>query len=86
MFTPVLVWGLLFVVSRLGGVSPTRFSPWLRIGFLVLSGPYLILSVFDRTRWLDVVAVHAWGLFAADVWIQRKYKQQVEPLVTSLKL
>jgi GH35 family endo-1,4-beta-xylanase len=50
-------------------------------------GVSLILFVLDRTRLSDVVAIHAWGLFGADMWIRRRYKQHdTEPLVTSLKL
>jgi hypothetical protein len=47
MFTPVLVWGVLYLTSRFGGISPTRFMPWLRAGFVVLMGVSLILFVFD---------------------------------------
>jgi len=87
MFTPLLGWGALYLVSRLGGIAPTRFTPWLRAGFIVLMGLSLILFVFDRTRFSDVVAIHAWGLFGADMWIRRRYKQHdTEPLFTSLKL
>jgi hypothetical protein len=86
MFTPVLVWGVLYLTSRLGGISPTRFTPWLRAGFLVLMGGSLILFVFDRTHLSDVVAIHAWGLFGAELWIERHHKQDSKELVTSLKL
>lgn len=88
MLTPVLVWGVLYATSRLGGISPTRFMPWLRAGFFVLMGVSLILFVFDRTHLSDVVAIHAWGLFGAEVWITRHYKvqQKTEQLVTSLNL
>jgi hypothetical protein len=87
MFTPLLVWGALYLVSRLGGIAPTRLTPWLRASFLVLIGLSLILFVFDRTRLSDIVGIHAWGLFGADMWIRRRCKQyDTEPLVTSLKL
>ncbi len=88
MFTPALVWGVLYLTSRLGGISPTRFMPWLKAGFVVLMGVSLILFVFDRTHLSDVVAIHAWGLFGAEVWITRHYKvqQKTEQLVTSLNL
>jgi hypothetical protein len=48
----------------------------------------LIWFVFDHTHLSDVVAIHAWGLFGAEVWITRHYKVQRknEPLVTSLNL
>jgi len=86
MFSPLLVWGLLYLASRLSGISPTRFTPWLRTGFVVLMGVYLISFIFDRTRFSDVVAIHAWGLFGAELWIKRHYKQEAAQLVTSLKL
>jgi len=88
MLTPVLVWGVLYLTSRLGSISPTRFMPWLRAGFVVLMGVSLILFVFDRTQLSDVVAIHAWGLFGAEVWITRRYKvqQKTQQLVTSLDL
>ena len=87
MFTPLLVWGALYLVSHLGCVAPTRFTPWLRAGFLVLMGLSLIFFVFDRTRSSDVIAIHAWGLFGADMWIRHRTKQhETELLVTSLKL
>jgi hypothetical protein len=86
MLTPLLVWGVLYLVWRLGGISPTLLTPWLRGGFLVLMGVSLIFFVFDRTRLSDVVAIHAWGLFGADLWIRRHYKQETEQLVISLKL
>lgn len=88
MFTPVLVWGALYLTSRLSGISPTRFVPWLRAGFVVLMVVSLILFVFDHTHLSDVIAIHAWGLFGAEVWITRHYKvqQKTKPLVTSLNL
>lgn len=86
MFSPLLVWGMLYLVSRLGGISPALFAPWLRVGFVVLMGVSLIFFVFDRSRLSDVVAIHAWGFFGADVWIRRHYKQETEQLVTSLNL
>jgi hypothetical protein len=87
MFTPLLVWGALYLVSRLGGIAPARLTQWLWPGFLILMGLSLILFVLDRTRLSDVVAIHAGGLFGADMWIRRRYKQHdTEPLVTSLKL
>jgi hypothetical protein len=86
MFTPLLVWGVLYLTSRLGGISPTRFMPWLKAGFVVLMGVSLILFVFDRTRFANVLAIHAWGLFGAQLWIQRHYKRETKELVTSLKL
>ena len=86
MFTPVLVWGLLYLTSRLGGISPTRFMPWLKADFVVLMGVSLTLFAFDRTHLSNVVAIHAWGLFGAQLWIQRHYKQETKELVTSLKL
>jgi len=86
MFTPLLVWGVLYLLSRLAGISPGLFTPWLRAGFVVLMGVSLIFFVFDRTRLSDIVAIHAWGLFGADMWIRRRYKQETEQLVTSLKL
>jgi hypothetical protein len=86
MFTPLLVWGLLYVTSRLGRISPTRFMPWLKAGFVVLMGVSLILFVFDHARLSDVVAIHAWGLFGAELWIARHYKQETKHLVTSLNL
>lgn len=90
MLTPVLVWGALYLVSRLGGISPKRFAPWLRVGFLVLMGMSLILFVLDRTHLSDIVGIHAWGLFGAELWIKRRYKldiaQDAGQLMTSLKL
>lgn len=86
MFSPLLVWGVLYLAWRLGGILPTLFTPWLRAGFFVLMSVSLIFFVFDRTRLSDVVAIHAWGLFGADVWIRRHYKQETEQNVISLKL
>jgi hypothetical protein len=90
MSTPVLVWAVLYLVSRLGGISPKRFMPWLKAGFVVLMGVSLMLFVLDRTHLSDIVAIHAWGLFGADLWIKRRYKLDIEQdsgqLVTSLKL
>jgi hypothetical protein len=86
MSTPVVVWGVLYLVSRLGGISSRRFQPLLRVGFVVLMGVSLLLFVFDRTLLSDVVAIHAWGLFAAEMWIGRHHKRDAPPLVTSLKL
>ena len=76
LFTPLLVWGLLYLTSRLGDISPMRFMPWLRAGFFVLLGASLALFAFDRTHLSNVVAIHAWGLFGAQLWIQRHYKQE----------
>jgi hypothetical protein len=60
MFSPLLVWGALYIASRLGGISATRFAPWLRTGFVVLMGVSIVLFIFDRTRLASVVAIHAW--------------------------
>jgi predicted nicotinamide N-methyase len=50
-------------------------------------GVFLVLAVLDRTRWSDIVAIHAWALFGANSWIARRYKQEVaKPLLTSLEL
>jgi len=86
MFSPLLIWGLLYLASRLGGISPTRFTPWLRTGFVVLMGVSLILFVVDHTHLSDVLAIHAWGLFGADMWIKRQNEQEAEQLTTLLKL
>ena len=87
MSTPLLVWAVLYLLSRVGGISPTRFRPLLRVGFVVLMGVSLMLFVFDRTRLSHIVAIHAWGIFGAQLWITRRYKQEkTEPLLTSLKL
>jgi hypothetical protein len=86
MFSPLLVWGMLYLASRLGGISATRFTPWLRTGFVVLIGVSIILFVFDRTRLANVVAIHASGFYGAELWIKLHYKQEAEQLVTSLKL
>jgi hypothetical protein len=86
MFSPLLVWGALYLASRLGGISPTRFAPWLRTGFVVLMGVSIVLFIFDRTRLANVVAIHAWGFYGAELWIKLRYKQEAEQLVTSLKL
>jgi hypothetical protein len=86
MFSPALVWGLLYLTSRLGRVPLTRFTPWLRTGFVVLMGISLMLFVFDRTRLSNVVAIHAWGLFGAELWVQRRRKQEAGQFLTSLKL
>jgi hypothetical protein len=86
MFSPLLVWGMLFLASRLGGIAPTRFAPWLRTGFVVLMGVSIMLFIFDRTRLANVVTIHAWGFYGAELWIKLHYKQEAEQLVTSLKL
>jgi GH35 family endo-1,4-beta-xylanase len=49
-------------------------------------GVSLILFAVDRTHLSDVMAIHAWGLFGAQLWIQHHYKQETKELVTSLKL
>jgi GH35 family endo-1,4-beta-xylanase len=50
-------------------------------------GVFLVLVVLDRTRWSDIVAIHAWGLFGAHSWIVHRYKQEgTKPLVTSLEI
>jgi hypothetical protein len=86
MSTPLVVWGVLYVAYRLTGISLTRFQPWLRIGFVVLMGVSLIGFVFDHTFLSNIISIHAWGLFGANVWITRHYKLDTQPLVTSLKL
>ena len=87
IFSPLLVWGALYLCVRLGGISPLRFTPWLRAVFLALMGVFLILVVLDRTRWSDIVSIHAWALLGADLWIKRRYKQdQPEPLLNPLKI
>jgi|ERR1039458_1435620 hypothetical protein len=86
MPTPVAVWGMLYFASRLGGISLIRFLPWLRAEFVVLMGTSLMLFVFDRTSASDVVALHAWGLFGAQLWIGRHYKLDTRQFLTSLKL
>jgi hypothetical protein len=86
MFSPLLVWGMLYFASRLGGISPTRFAPWLRTGFVVLMVGSIVLFIFDRTRLANAVAIHAWGFYGAELWIKLHYKQEAGPLVTSLKL
>jgi hypothetical protein len=86
MFSPLVVWGLLYLASRLGGISPTRFAPWLRTGFVVLMVVSIIFFIFDRTRIANVVAIHTWGFYGAELWIRVHFKQEAEQLVTSLKL
>jgi len=86
MFTPLLVWGLLYLTSRLGRFSLTRFMPWLKAGYVVLMGLSLILFVFNHGRSSDVIAIHAWGLFGAQLWIARHNKQETKQFVTSLNL
>lgn len=86
MLTPLLIWGALYLASRLGGIPVTSFTPWLRAGFVVLMVISLILFVLDHTHLSDVVAIHAWGLFGAEMWIARRHKQETKELVTSLKL
>ena len=85
--SPVLVWGVLYLASRLGGISPTRFTPWLRAGFFVLMVLSITFIVFDRTRLGNFVSLHGWGLYSAELWIKHHYKhEREEELVTSLKL
>ena len=86
MFTPVAVWGILYFASRLGGISPIRFLPWLKAGFFVLMGTSVVLFLFDRTLASDLVAMHAWGLMGAQSWIGRRYKVDTKQLLTVLKL
>jgi len=86
-FTPLLVWGALWLLSRFSGVSPTRFTPGLRTGFVVLIVVSLVLLAFDHARLSRLFNLHAWGLFVANAWIARHYKQgKTEQLLTSLKL
>jgi|HubBroStandDraft_5_1064220.scaffolds.fasta_scaffold515356_2 hypothetical protein len=82
MFTPALVWGVLYLTSRLGRISPIQFMPWLKAGFVVLMGVSLTLFVFDHTHLSNVVAIHAWGLFGAKLWIARHQKQETKQLVS----
>jgi len=84
--SPVLVWGVLYLVSRLGGIAPTRFTPWLRAGFFVLILLDITLFVFDHTHLANFASLHGWGLYSAELWIKRRYKYEREELVTSLKL
>ena len=86
MLSPLLVWGVLYLTSWLGGISPKRFAPWLRAGYVVLMGVSVMLFVFDRTHVSDVVVIHAFGLLGAELWITRQSKRETEQLVTSLKL
>jgi hypothetical protein len=48
----------------------------------------IIFFIFDRTRIANVVAIHAWGFYGAELWIRVHYKheREEEELVTSLKL
>jgi hypothetical protein len=84
--SPLLVWCVLYLACRLGGISPTRFTPWLRAGFFVLMVVSIIFFIFDHTRIANVVAIQGWGLYGAELWIKHHYKQEAEQLVTSLKL
>jgi hypothetical protein len=87
VLTPLLVWGVLYLLSRLGGISPPRFIPWLKAGFFVLVGAWFVLVVLDRTRWSEIVMIHAFGLFGASSWIMHRYKrEQTKTLLTSLEL
>jgi hypothetical protein len=87
MLTPLLVWAALYLLSRFAGISPTRFAPWLRAGFILLMGVYVTLFAFGHTGLSDIFAIHAWGLLVANLWIKRRYRQEMaESVLTSLKL
>lgn len=82
--SPVLVWGLLYIASRVGNVPLIRFAPWLKFGFAFLLGVSLVLFVFDRTHLSDAVAIHAWGLFGANLWVNRHQNTEGKQAITSL--
>ncbi|HVO81378.1 MAG TPA: hypothetical protein VMT28_11640 [Terriglobales bacterium] len=87
MATPLAVWGMLYLACRLRGIPLPRLVPWLKGGFVALMGTSLVLFVFDRTHLSDAVAVNAWGLFGAQVWIERRYKMlETRGELTSLNL
>ena len=81
---PLLVWGLLYLASRFGGISLTRFIPWLRIGGIVLLGLSAMLLVFD-VRWRGVVDIQGGALLAAAGWLKQRYKVD-EPVMISLHI
>jgi len=87
--TPLLVWALLYLASRVAGILPTRFLPWLRTGWFALMVVSLISFIGDHDRLANILLIHAGGLSAAELWIRRYYKLDLEQrdndLVTSLK-
>jgi hypothetical protein len=88
--TPLLVWALLYLASRVAGILPTRFLPWLRTGWFALMVVSLISFIGDHDRLANILLIHAGGLSGAELWIRRHHKlnfeQRDENLVTSLKL
>jgi len=85
-FTPLLVWGALWLLSRCGGISPTRFTPWLKTGFVVLIVVSLFLFAFDHTPLSSFLNLHAWGLWTANLWITKNGQEKAQQLLTSLNL
>jgi hypothetical protein len=49
-------------------------------------GVSLVLFVFDRTHLSDAVAIQAWGLFGANLWVNRHQNAEGKQAITSLKL
>ena len=87
MLTPVLVWGLLYAVSRLGNIEPKRFLPRLQFGFVLLLGASVLLFAFDHPHLSNVLAIHAWGMYGAAAWIRHHLREEdPQPVITSIKL
>jgi len=86
-FNPLLVWGALWLLSRFGGISPTRFTPWLKTGFAVLIVVSVLLFAFDHAGLSSFFNSHASGLWAANLWISKNYRhEKTQQLLTSLNL
>jgi hypothetical protein len=90
VFSPLLTLGAIYLASRLGGISPIRFARWIGIVNLILFCVSLGLFVFDRPHIGNALALHAWALYGAQLWIKHHYKRNsanpATEAIRSLKL